>query len=118
MKQLKFLLTNDDGIDASGLKYLRESVQCLGDIFVVAPSEQQSGKATGVTFNGPLYVQSVNSHENATAWKVNGTPSGNGHAVRLDMNGTWTSEAISQPNAFLCEYVAMKTCSVHPMTAP
>ena len=74
MKQLKFLLTNDDGIDASGLKYLRESVQCLGDIFVVAPSQQQSGKATGVTFNGPLHVQSVNSHGNATAWKVNGTP--------------------------------------------
>lgn len=74
MKRLKFLLTNDDGIDALGLKYLWESVESLGDVFIAAPNEQQSGKATGVTFNGPLHVQNVNSYKKTTAWKVSGTP--------------------------------------------
>lgn len=74
MKRLKILLTNDDGIHALGLKCLWESVKSLGDIFIAAPSKQQSGRAAGVTFKGPLHVQRVSSYEKTAAWKVKGSP--------------------------------------------
>ncbi|WP_302081508.1 5'/3'-nucleotidase SurE [Salinibaculum rarum] len=37
------LLTNDDGIDAAGLVRLYEELTALGEVTVVAPSENQSG---------------------------------------------------------------------------
>ena len=37
------LLTNDDGIDAAGLVRLYEDLTALGDVTVVAPTENQSG---------------------------------------------------------------------------
>jgi len=37
------LLTNDDGIDASGLAALYEELRAVGDVTVVAPAENQSG---------------------------------------------------------------------------
>ncbi|MFB6197694.1 MAG: 5'/3'-nucleotidase SurE, partial [Halobacteriaceae archaeon] len=43
MTEPSILLTNDDGIDAAGLASLREEFTALGDVTVVAPSENQSG---------------------------------------------------------------------------
>ena len=37
------LLTNDDGIDAAGLVRLYEELTAIGEVTVVAPSENQSG---------------------------------------------------------------------------
>ena len=37
------LLTNDDGIDADGLAALYEELRAVGDVTVVAPTENQSG---------------------------------------------------------------------------
>ncbi|WP_121820199.1 5'/3'-nucleotidase SurE [Halostella salina] len=37
------LLTNDDGIDGDGLAVLREELQSVGDVTVVAPADNQSG---------------------------------------------------------------------------
>ena len=39
----KVLLTNDDGIDADGLAALYEELRAVGDVTVVAPTENQSG---------------------------------------------------------------------------
>ena len=40
---MKFLLTNDDGIDAVGLSLLSDVCAELGAVTVVAPAEEQSG---------------------------------------------------------------------------
>jgi 5'-nucleotidase len=40
---MKFLLTNDDGIDAEGLQALHAAARLLGDSVIVAPAGPQSG---------------------------------------------------------------------------
>ncbi len=68
------LLTNDDGIYAPGLSALKEALEELGDIWVVAPAAEQSGVSHAFSLSGPLYVEEVvwNGHRFGIA--VNGTP--------------------------------------------
>lgn len=46
---MKFLLTNDDGIDAAGLAALSEAARGFGESVVVAPAGPQSGVSHAVT---------------------------------------------------------------------
>lgn len=48
------LLTNDDGIHATGLRTLREALAPLGRVVVVAPAAQQSGTSHAITIDRPL----------------------------------------------------------------
>lgn len=64
------LITNDDGINAPGLRALVESLAGLGQITVVAPQDEQSGKAQSLTIRRPIYVEKIAANE----WAVDGTP--------------------------------------------
>lgn len=74
MSKVKILLTNDDGIDSTGLRYLWEALREIGDLYVVAPNAEKSGSGVGVTFDGPLSAEPVRSYQKTPAWKVGGTP--------------------------------------------
>ena len=74
MSKVKILLTNDDGIDSIGLKYLWESLQEIGDLSIVAPNKEKSGAGVGVTLMAPLSVEPVDTYSETAAWKVGGTP--------------------------------------------
>src|SRR5438270_8037028 len=50
------LLTNDDGIDAPGLRALREATEGLGDCRVVAPFGPYSGCGHVVTTHAPITI--------------------------------------------------------------
>jgi 5'-nucleotidase len=54
---MKFLLTNDDGIDAPGLHALREAAESLGRVEIVAPVEVHSGCSHKVTTHRPILVE-------------------------------------------------------------
>jgi 5'-nucleotidase len=54
---MKFLLTNDDGIDAPGLRALTEAAGGCGELAVVAPVECHSGCSHRVTTREPLRVE-------------------------------------------------------------
>ncbi|MEO1236319.1 MAG: 5'/3'-nucleotidase SurE [Planctomycetota bacterium] len=54
---MRILLTNDDGIDAPGILALREAIDPLGDVHVVAPSRVQSATSHAVTFHRPVAVE-------------------------------------------------------------
>ena len=43
------LITNDDSIDAPGLRCLAEAVRSMGDVIVVAPRHPQSGQSSALT---------------------------------------------------------------------
>lgn len=49
MKKYKILITNDDGIESPGLKAAAEAVLDLGEVFVIAPTNQQTGTGRGLT---------------------------------------------------------------------
>jgi len=67
---LKFVLTNDDGIDAPGLDALVQCVRRLGKVIVVAPQHAQSGIAHRVTTRDPIRVKRLGENRHS----VDGTP--------------------------------------------
>ncbi len=74
------LLTNDDGIDAPGLKALHCALEGLGELWVVAPVEEQSGVGHAFSINGPLRVIPKDHGDGGRWFAVDGTPA---DAVKL-----------------------------------
>ena len=68
MDQPEILLTNDDGIDATGLRVLYEALSSVGTVTTVAPATDQS--AVGRSLSGAVDVR---DHE--MGYVVEGTPS-------------------------------------------
>ncbi|WP_086736924.1 5'/3'-nucleotidase SurE [Erythrobacter colymbi] len=68
---MRILLTNDDGINAPGLKVLEEIArQFSDDIWVCAPSEEQSGAGHSLTLTRPVRLHKHGPRRFA----VSGTP--------------------------------------------
>lgn len=67
---MRFLLTNDDGIDAEGLAALAVAAEPLGTVTVIAPARNWSVCGHRVTTDQPL--RTVASSEGR--WAVEGTP--------------------------------------------
>ncbi len=53
-------ISNDDGIHSPGLKAAAEAVHTLGDVLIVAPSEQQSGTGGSVKGNREEFLRPIN----------------------------------------------------------
>ena len=64
------LLTNDDGIEAEGLKWLEDCLQELAEIIVVAPDRERSAVSHGLTIHSPLTPTEVRQNH----YVLNGTP--------------------------------------------
>ncbi len=48
------LITNDDGVNARGVRALRAAVLALGRVIVVAPTREQSASSHSITIDRPL----------------------------------------------------------------
>ena len=71
LKAARILLSNDDGIDAPGLKILERIVRTISDdVWVVAPLTEQSATGHSITLRRPLRI--VKHGKNKFA--VDGTP--------------------------------------------
>lgn len=68
------LITNDDGINARGIKSLAEYLMPLGDVVVVAPDGARSGQSAAITVKEPLRMAMVENREGYKAYKTTGTP--------------------------------------------
>src|SRR5256714_7202892 len=75
---MKFLLTNDDGIEAAGLDALLNATRELGDSVIVAPAEPQSGVSHRVTWQEGVRIEPRGEHQYA----IHGTPA---DCVRLGL---------------------------------
>ncbi|MDF2890827.1 MAG: stationary-phase survival protein SurE [Clostridia bacterium] len=72
---MKILISNDDGINAQGIKALALAMQELGEVYVVAPERNQSATGHAVTMHTPLRRKKVDFlGDKINAWWVNGTP--------------------------------------------
>ncbi|MBI3924415.1 MAG: 5'/3'-nucleotidase SurE [Armatimonadetes bacterium] len=71
---MRFLVTNDDGIHAPGLRALAEELRKVGEVTVVAPDRERSAVGHSVTFHSPLRVRPVAQEEGYTAFMTDGTP--------------------------------------------
>jgi 5'-nucleotidase len=64
------LLTNDDGIEAQGLRALEEALKDLARVIVVAPDQERSGVSHSLTLREPLKLRELESDR----YILNGTP--------------------------------------------
>lgn len=71
---MKILLTNDDGIDAEGLKHLVNWAKTLGEVCVFAPKTQQSAKSRSIQIHNPYEVARSDLFEGIEAYSVDSTP--------------------------------------------
>ena len=59
MKRPLILVTNDDGINAPGIRTLISVIKDIGDVIVVAPDSPQSGMGHAITINSTLHSSRI-----------------------------------------------------------
>lgn len=68
------LLTNDDGVDAPGLRTLMEELRPLCDLTVVAPHRQRSASGLAITLHRSLPVERRPAWDGVPVFACGGTP--------------------------------------------
>ena len=71
---MRILLTNDDGINYDGLNGVVAWAKKHGQVTVVAPKFEQSGKSHGIELHKPFEVKRVERWEGVEAYSVDSTP--------------------------------------------
>ncbi|MCD5406641.1 MAG: 5'/3'-nucleotidase SurE [Desulfotomaculum sp.] len=72
---MRFLVSNDDGIYADGIKALRRALEQIGDVIVVAPDRERSASGHGITIHRPLRTKLLKyKGSSSLGYAVDGTP--------------------------------------------
>ena len=82
---MKILISNDDGYRARGILALRNALEGLADLTVVAPDRNKSGASHSLTLDVPVHVAEVERG----SFYVTGTPS---DCVHVAMSGLFDVE--------------------------
>lgn len=78
---MRVLVSNDDGVDAPGIRILAEGLRDAGhEVWVVAPDRDRSGASNSLTLDLPIRVRQLDAH----TIRVNGTPT---DCVHLALTG-------------------------------
>ncbi len=84
MKKPLILVTNDDGINAPGIRTLISVMKNIGDIVVVAPDSPQSGMGHAITINSTLHSSRITPKDSEIIeYSCSGTPA---DCVKLAIN--------------------------------
>ena len=67
---MHFLISNDDGITARGIRILSEWMRQLGEVTIVAPDQNRSGASNSLTLSAPVRIREIE----AETYRVTGTP--------------------------------------------
>ncbi len=68
---MRVLVSNDDGVDAPGIRVLAHGLREAGhEVVVVAPDRDRSGASNSLTLDAPIRVVQLDDR----TWKVYGTP--------------------------------------------
>lgn len=72
---MKILVTNDDGIRAEGLKILVEEAKKFGEVLVVSPKVEQSGKSHAINVSSGIEITKYEDlFPGVIAYSVDSTP--------------------------------------------
>ena len=73
---MKVLLTNDDGITATGLHVMRQALLDVPglELAVIAPDSNRCATARSITTRQPLWVEEVEFEDGTTGFATDGTP--------------------------------------------
>src|SRR3954452_19143544 len=72
----RVLITNDDGIEAEGLRALHRALCDVDglDVVVIAPDSNRSATARSITTRTPLAVEEIRMDDGSTGYATDGTP--------------------------------------------
>jgi 5'-nucleotidase len=70
----RILITNDDGINAPGIRHLFSALKEIADVTVIAPAQEQSATSLSITLRNPLMVQKQHWDDQSQVYSVTGTP--------------------------------------------
>ena len=71
---MRILITNDDGIQAAGLPGLVEWAKKYGEVTVICPKVEQSGKSHGIEIHKGFSLEQVDLCPGVTAFALDSTP--------------------------------------------
>src|SRR5215203_5458043 len=73
---MRVLITNDDGIQATGLHAVRRELAEIDglEVHVIAPDSNRSATARSITTRSPLWVEEVPFDDGGTGYATDGTP--------------------------------------------
>src|SRR5205085_1635304 len=76
VRQLKVLLTNDDGVQAPGLHAMRRALLEIPaiELGVIAPDTNRSATARSITTRRPLWVEEIEFGDGTSGFATDGTP--------------------------------------------
>lgn len=67
---MEFLISNDDGIEAIGIRVLADCMRGLGNLTIVAPDKNCSGASNSLTLDSPIRIKELEDG----VYRVSGTP--------------------------------------------
>ena len=67
---MEILISNDDGIEATGIRVLADSMRGLGGVTIVAPDKNRSGASNSLTLDSPIRIKELEDG----VYRVAGTP--------------------------------------------
>ena len=82
---MRVLVSNDDGVDAPGIRVLAERLGDVGKVTVVAPDRDRSGASNSLTLDAPIRVTRMDNGY----YRVAGTPT---DCVHLALSGLLEEE--------------------------
>jgi 5'-nucleotidase len=78
---MRVLVSNDDGVDAPGIRTLAAGLRAAGhEVIVVAPDRDRSGASNSLTLDQPIRIKQLED----SVWSVAGTPT---DCVHLALTG-------------------------------
>src|SRR5438552_16216246 len=83
---MNILVSNDDGVEAPGLRALAEALLELGEVTVCAPDREQSATSRSISLHRPLRIEQLSPcgpDGQIARWSVDGTPT---DAVYIGLN--------------------------------
>jgi len=82
---MKFLVSNDDGVNTRGIKTLAKHLKSFGEVVTFAPNRDRSGASNSLTLDRPIRVQKIDDD----VYSVHGTPT---DCVHLAVTGVLDQE--------------------------
>ena len=70
----RILVANDDGVRAPGILAVAQALKALGEVTVIAPAENQSGKGHSITISEPIFRDEVTLPGGIRAIGLTATP--------------------------------------------
>ena len=89
-KRLKILVSNDDGIMASGIRELSNALSLFNDVYIIAPDRERYAAGHSLRLHSPLRVDEVEpKYGSKRTWVTTGTP---GDCIKIGLNAILSKE--------------------------